>query len=48
MASPKVSLKGLLTMLVIDVYKGREVDTFDVPVSYLHADMTKNIIVYQS
>ena len=41
-ASPTISLEGLFTTLVIDVYEGREVDTFDIPGAYLHADMPKD------
>ena len=38
-ASPTVSLESLLATLLIDVYEGRSVITFDVPGAYLHAEM---------
>ena len=41
-ASPTVALESLLTSLVIDVYEGRDVGTFDVPGAYLHAEMPKD------
>ena len=36
-ASPTVSLEGLITSLIIDAYEGRDVSSFDVPGAYLHA-----------
>jgi hypothetical protein len=41
-ASPTVALESLLTSLVIDVFEGRDVGTFDVPGAYLHAEMPKD------
>ena len=41
MKSPTVLLEGLLTKLVIDAYKGREVATFVVPGEYLDVYMSK-------
>ena len=38
-ASPTVSLEGLITSLIIDAYEGRDVSSFDVPGAYLHAKM---------
>ena len=38
-ASPTVSLEGLITSLIIDAYEGRDVASFDVPGAYLHAKM---------
>ena len=38
-ASPTVSLEGLITLLIIDAYEGRDVSSFDVPGAYLHAIM---------
>ena len=42
MESPKVLIKGLFTTLVIVEYKGREVDTFDLPGAYFHVDIRKD------
>ena len=42
MASPMVTLEGLLTTLVIDAYKGREVATFDVTGAYLRVDIPQD------
>ena len=42
MASPMVTLDVLLTTLVVDAYKGREVATVDVKGAYLPADMPKD------
>ena len=36
-ASPTVSLEGLITSLIIDAYKGKDVGSFDVPGAYLDA-----------
>jgi hypothetical protein len=41
-ASPTVSLEALLATLMVDVYEGRDVATFDVPGAYLHAEMPKD------
>ena len=41
-ASPMASLEGILTTLVMDAYKGREVATFDIPGAYLHAYIPKD------
>ena len=41
-ASPTVSLEGLLKTLVIDAYEEREVETFEIPGAYLHAEMPKD------
>ena len=41
-ASPTVSLEGLFTTLLIDVYEGRDVATFDIPGAYLHAEMPED------
>ena len=41
-ASPTVSIESLLTTLLVDAYKEREVATFDVPGVYLHAELSKN------
>ena len=38
-ASPTVSLEGLITSLIIDAYEGRDVSSFDVPGAYLHVKM---------
>ena len=37
-----VSLESLLFTLIIDVYKGSDVATFDVSGAYLHSYMTKD------
>ena len=42
MESPTVSLEVLFNVLLIYAYKGREVDIFDVPGVYLHADILKD------
>ena len=36
-SSPTVSLEALLMTLIIDVFEGQKVTTFDVPGAYLHA-----------
>ena len=41
-ASPTVSLEYLLTTLLVDVFKGRDVATFDIPGAYLHAEIPEN------
>ena len=38
-ASPTLSLEGLLTTLAIDAHEKRDVAIFDVPGAYLHAEM---------
>ena len=35
-ASPTVSLEGLITTLIVDAYEQRDVGSFDVPGAYLH------------
>ena len=47
MASPTVSLEGLLATLVIDAKEGRKVNTFDVPGAFLQAPMPegKNVLL---
>ena len=42
--NPNILVRVLITTLVIDAYKGREVATFDVQGAYLHADMPKGEI----
>ena len=48
-ASPTVSMESLFTTLVIDAYEERNIATFDIPGSYLHAEMpaNKNVILKQ-
>ena len=41
-ASPTVALESLISTLVIDAFKKRDVATFDVPGAYLHAEMSKD------
>ena len=41
-ASPTVSLEGLLATLVIDAKEGRKVSTFDVPGAFLQAPMPED------
>ena len=41
-SSPMVSLEALFCTLIIDAHEGHDVDTFDVPRSYRHADMPKD------
>ena len=41
-ASPTVSLEVLFVTLVIDAYKGRYIETFEIPGAYLHELMPKD------
>lgn len=38
-ASPTVSVEGLLGTFIIDAYEGREIGSFNIPGAYLHAKM---------
>ena len=40
-ASPTASLESILTTLIIDAYKGKDVAVADVPRSYLHVEFPK-------
>ena len=40
-SSPTVSLEGIIGLLLIGAHEGRDVAIFDVPGSYLQAEMTK-------
>ena len=44
-ASPTVSVEGLLTTLLIATYEGRSVVSFDVPGAFLQADMPDDKLV---
>ena len=41
-ASPTVSLEALIMTLIVDVFEGKKVTTFDVPGAYLHAEMPED------
>ena len=38
-APPTVSLESILTTLLIDAHEGKDVDIFDVPGTYLQANL---------
>ena len=38
-ASPTLSMDGLIGSILIDVYEGRDVATCDAPVAFLHPDL---------
>ena len=44
-ASPTVSIEGLMASLVIDAYEDRDVVIFDVPGAYLHAELPKDNLI---
>ena len=37
--SPTISLEALFTTMLIDIFEGRDIATFDIPGAYLHAEM---------
>ena len=37
-----MSLEALFTTLLVEVFEGRDVATFDIPGAYLHADMPED------
>lgn len=43
--SPTLSLEALMTTLLIEAYENRKCIVFDVPGSYLHADILDNKFV---
>ena len=40
--SPTISLEAIFRSLVIDVHEGRDIAIFDIPGSYLHAEMPED------
>ena len=39
-ALPTVSLESLIVTMMVDAYEKRDVVTFDIPGTYLHADLS--------
>ena len=39
--SPTFSIEVIMTTLVVDACEEQDVDTFDIPGAYLHADIPK-------
>ena len=40
--SPTISLETLFCTLIVDAHEGRDVDAFDFPRSYVHAEIPKD------
>ena len=41
-ASPTISLEDIFSSLLIDSHEGRDIATFDIPVTYLHANIPED------